>query len=194
MTDTMNGHKTLVVIQNGVPQPVAGKEKGTIFNDRDSLFTVPGEDKSEGLVYEGRTPNIHQLREMLERDGRARSLEQCLVMPMAGSDWHLKDGDHEIIEWVDNALRRTKLDGGMSTPMSDIIAQKAEAFVFKVSFHERVWTTTADNKWTYEKIAWRPPETCNLRRDKKKGTLEGFAQQIQGEIQRAMIDYPLYAD
>lgn len=178
-----------------VAPPIEGQEKGTIFGftDGDSLFTTPGEPSGEGLVYDQRTPNIPQLRDMLDHDGRARSLEQCLIMPIAGAEWGMEEGDKDIMEWVDTILRAATLDGGMETPMADVIAQKSEALVFRVSFHEKVWKTTPDLKWAYSSIAWRPPETCNIRRNKKSGKLEGFSQEIAGTINRAMIDLP-YAD
>jgi hypothetical protein len=173
MTDvsTTNGH---------VPPPETDKEVGTeldFYIQGDSLFEVPGVTTSgEGLVYELRTPNVQQLKEMLDRDGRAKSLEQCLVMPIAGATWKLEGDDQDIVDWVDNALRTATIDGGMETPMSDVIAQKAEALVFRTSFHEKVIKTSSEGKYVYSKIAWRPSETCQLLRDKRSGKLHGFAQ------------------
>ena len=166
------------VATNG--KPVLDEEKGTLLDyvlDGGSLFEVPGVTTGgEGLVYSYHSPNVLQLREMLDRDGRARSLEQCLVMPIAGAEWRIEGDDKNIVEWVDDALRRSTLDGGMSTPMTDVLAQKAEAFVMRVSFHEKVWKASQDGKLVYDKIAFRPPNTCNLIRDRRSGKLEGFTQ------------------
>jgi hypothetical protein len=191
-----NGHAPgLIVIENGRPRPKIGEEKGSTFDyvGGDSLFTIPGESRDEGLLYDYRTPNVPQLKEMLDHDGRARSLEQCLVMPIAGAEWTLSGADQGVIDRIDDELRRATLEGGMETPMSDVISQKAEAFVFRASFHEKVWKVTDDNRVTYKKIAWRPPESCTIRREKKSGELRGFAQQIVGEVQQVLIDLP-YAD
>jgi Protein of unknown function (DUF935) len=200
MTSTMssNGHAPsgLLVVQNGRPRPIVGQEKGTIFDNvaGDLIFsTVPGESTNEGLVYEWRTPTILQLKEMLDHDGRARSLEQALIMPIAGADWTLENGDDDIMAWVEDILKRATISGGMETPMSDVIAQKAEAFIFRASFHEKVWKVSDDNKVVYQKIAWRPPETCTLRRDRKSGDLRGFAQWVLGEPTQVLVDLP-YAD
>jgi hypothetical protein len=190
-----NGHG-LLVVEHGKTRPVLGQEKGTIFDNLggDLIFnSIPGEGNNEGLVYDWRTPTILQLKEMLERDGRARSLEQCLVMPIAGSEWALEGADKEIMDWVDDVLRRATIAGGMETSMSDVIAQKAEAFIFRVSYHEKVWKADDNGKWVYQKIAWRPPDTCTLRRERRVGNLCGFAQWVLGEPKQKLIDLP-YAD
>ena len=183
-------------VVNGRPRPKVGFEQGTIFDyiAGDLIFSaIPGEPTNEGLVYEYRTPTVGQLREMLDHDGRARSFEQCLIMPIAGAEWRVEGEDQTIADWVDDILRRDTLEGGMETPMSDVLAQKAEAFVFRVSYHEKVWKLTPDDKVGYAKIAWRPPDTCNLRREKTSGELRGFAQWVLGNVNQVLIDLP-YAD
>lgn len=192
----MSSNGVGVDFMNGTPRPKVGMEQGTIFdyNAGDLIFAeIPGVPDNGGLVYEWRTPTIAQMREMLDRDGRARSLEQCLVMPITGASYQIDGQDQEIADWVDNALRASTLDGGMSTPMNDVIAQKAEALIFRTSFHEKVWKLTDDNKVTYDKLAWRPPDTCELIRDKTQGDLMGFAQWVLGKTQQVPILLP-YAD
>ena len=77
--------------------------------------------------------------------------------------------------------------------MTDVIAQKAEAFIIRRSFHEKVWKATDDNKIVYKKVAWRPPDTCNLIRNKVSGELEGFTQWVQYRPEQIPILLP-YAD
>src|SRR5205807_6149329 len=132
MTSTMTD-SGLEVINYGKPKPKVGMEKGTVFDyiAGDLVFPyAPGEDPNEGLVYDWREPTVNQLKTMLDRDGRARSLEQCLIMPISGASWHLEGTDETLDEEVEGMLRESRLNGGMKTPMTDIIAQKAEALVF----------------------------------------------------------------
>jgi hypothetical protein len=181
---------------NGQPRPKQGFEQGTMLDMTagDLVFSdIPGTQENEGLVYEYRQPTVLQLREMLDHDGRARSLEQCLVAPIAGADWRLEGVDKEIAQWVDSVLRQATIDGGMATPMSDVLSQKAEAFVMRVAFHEKVWKTTQDDKVVYDKIAWRPPNTCTLLRDRDNGDLTGFTQWKFGQQNQVVIHLP-YAD
>src|SRR5215469_6980462 len=196
MTTPTNGSGS----QSPQPLPNLEEEKGTIFDyyaTGELLFgEVPGLPKGTGLVWDYDEPTVLQLREMLKRDGKAKSLEAVLVMPIVGSDWRLEaEGAQaqDIASSIENMLRRTTLDGGMETPMHDVIAQKAEALVFRRSYHEKVWKMTDDNQVTYKKVAWRPPSTCELARDKLHGDLRGFTQWVPEQVDRQVILLP-YAD
>lgn len=177
--------------------PELEREEGSIFNylAGDLVFPYqPGMPKDVGLVYDWREPTVSQLQEMLDMDGKARSLEQVVTMPLIGAGWHVEPGegndDHETAQWVENILRKDNADGGMSTSMENVISQMCTAFVMRRSYHEKVFKRDSDNQVVFDKIAWRPPETCVMVRNKQNGELEGFNQWVYGQPQMVSILLP----
>jgi hypothetical protein len=177
--------------------PRFGKEQGSILDyvHGDLVFSsLPGAPASMGPVYDWREPTVNQLLEMLQRDGKSKSLEQVISMPLIGAGWHVEPGegndDHETAQWVETILRRDTADGGMQTSMEDVIAQMTSAFANRRSYHEKVWKQDDDQQVVYNKIAWRPPDTCTLLRNVKTGDLEGFAQWVWGKRQQVIVKLP----
>src|SRR5262249_23479262 len=156
--------------------------------------SLPGAKKTEGPVYDWREPTVNQLLEMLERDGKSRSLEQVIAQPLIGAGWHVEPGegnkDHDTAQWVETLLRKDTADGGMQTSIEDVIAQMTSALSNRRSYHEKVFKQDSDNQVVYDKIAWRPPDTCTLLRNPKNGDLEGFAQWVWGKQDQVIIRVP----
>jgi hypothetical protein len=78
----------------------------------------------------------------------------------------------------------------MQTPMEYIIAQMTSAFVFRRSYHEKVFKQDEKEQVVYDKIAWRPSDTCTMLRDKKTGDLMGFNQWVFGKPIQVSIPIP----
>jgi hypothetical protein len=182
---------------NGVEQPKMENEQGSIFDYTagELIFsTLPGVPNNVGEVYDWREPTVQQLNEMLSIDGKARSLEQVLATPIMGAGWHVEPGegndDHETAQWVETILRQDTADGGMATSMEDIVAQMTSAFVNRRSYHEKVFKQDNNHQVVYDKIAWRPADTCTLLRDKRTGDLRGYTQWVQTNPQRVVILAP----
>jgi hypothetical protein len=178
-------------------KPVLEQELGTVFDYTagDLVFSYqPGLPENVGLVYDYREPTVGQLQEMLDHDGKAKSLEQVMAMPLIGAGWHVVPGegndDHETAQWVEDILRRDTAEGGMATPMESVIAQMTSAFVFRRSYHEKVFKQDDENQVVYDKIAWRPADTCTMLRDKKNGDLQGFNQWVFGRPMQVSIVLP----
>jgi hypothetical protein len=172
-------------------------EKGTTFDylAGDLLFAFqPGLPENVGLVYDYREPNVGQLQEMLDHDGKAKSLEQVLSMPIIGAGWHIVPGegndDHETAQWVEEILRKDTPSGGMSTPMETVIAQMTSAFTFRRSYHEKVFKQDEKNQVVYDKVAFRPAETCTMLRQRVNGDLMGFTQWVLGQPLQVSITLP----
>src|SRR5262252_9438009 len=147
--------------------PKLEQEQGSIFDYLAGDLVFPYQSNmpaAVGLVYDWREPTVPQFQEMLKMDGKARSLEQVLSMPLIGAGWHIEPGegsdDHETAQWVEDLLRKDTADGGMTTSMENVISQLTTAFVMRRSYHEKVFKRDSDNQIVYDKIAWRPPETC----------------------------------
>jgi hypothetical protein len=163
--------------------PIEGQEVGSILDwlAGDLLFAQPpGFGQTAGLLFDPREPTVAQLQEMLDNDGKARSLEQIMSQPIIKAGWHIEPGagnpDSTIAQWVEETLRKASDDGGMSTPMETVIAQKTSAFAMRQSYHEKVWKQDDNGAMVYDKIAWRPQDTCTLFRHHGTGDLIGFTQ------------------
>jgi hypothetical protein len=178
-------------------RPVLEQELGTQFDYTagDLVFSYqPGLPENAGLVYDYREPTVGQLQEMLDNDGKARSLEQVLSMPIIGAGWRVTPGegnsDHKTSQWIEDILRRDTPNGGMSTPMEYLIAQMTSAFVMRRSYHEKVFKQDEDNQIVYDKIAYRPTDTCTMLRDKRTGDLLGFNQWVFGKPIQVSVVLP----
>jgi hypothetical protein len=182
---------------NGTEQPAMEVEQGSILDyvQGDLVFqSLPGAPPGTGAIYDWREPTVAQITEMLERDGKAQSLEQVITMPLIGAGWHVEPGegnsDHETAQWVETILRRDTADGGMQTPMEDVIAQMTAAFANRRSYHEKVFKQDDDNQVVYDKVAYRPPDTCTLLRHPDNGELQGFSQWVFDKSNQVIILLP----
>jgi hypothetical protein len=178
-------------------RPVLEQELGTQFDYTagDLVFTYqPGLPANVGLVYDYREPTVNQLQEMLDNDGKARSLEQVLSMPIIGAGWRVTPGegnnDHKTAQWVEDILRRDTPNGGMQGSIEYTIAQMTSAFVMRRSYHEKVFKQDDKGQIVYDKIAYRPTDTCTMLRDKRTGDLMGFNQWVFGKPIQVSVVLP----
>ncbi|HEY2638984.1 MAG TPA: hypothetical protein VGI66_03745, partial [Streptosporangiaceae bacterium] len=71
------------------------------------------------------------------------------------------------------------IEGGMQTPIQQLVGQITSAQVYRRSFFEDVWTIRPDDgKIIYDKVSFRPPATCQARYNDRTGTPNGFRQQV----------------
>jgi hypothetical protein len=147
-----------------------------------------------GLVYDYREPTVGQLQEMLDNDGKARSLEQVLSMPIIGAGWRVTPGegnnDHKTAQWVEDILRKDTPNGGMQGSIEYTLAQMTSAFVMRRTYHEKVFKQDDKGQVVYDKIAYRPTDTCTMLRDKRTGDLMGFNQWVFGKPIQVSIVLP----
>jgi len=178
--------------------PETEVEKGTVLDYMAGELIVQsgieGVPKNVGQLFDWREPSVGQFQEMLDMDGKARSLEQVLCMPLIKAGWHIEPDtetkDQTTASWVQEMLSRGANDGGMSTPMDTVVAQMTSAFTNRRSYHEKVWKVTPDNEVMYDKIAWRPPDTCTVLRHTVTGDLIGFTQIVFGKETQVAINNP----
>lgn len=147
-------------------------EKGSAFRLHDTLF---GEYDS-GSVFEYDF-SAFDTRKALEKDGKLSCIEQALTLPILSAGWRIipAEGGEKIAEELDDFLRMGALEGGMSTPISMVIAQATSARAYRKAFFEKVYREE-DGKVFYEGIHYRPPETCRIARDPKTGAYMGYRQ------------------
>jgi hypothetical protein len=118
---------------------------------------------------------------MLSRNGMAAAIEQVLTLPIRGAPYTIEPakGDKGEAEFVTSVLMTPNESGGMKTPISELVGQITAGQIFKRSFFEKVWKTReSDGKIVYDKIAYRPPATCQARYNDRTGEANGFRQQV----------------
>jgi hypothetical protein len=169
--------------------PQEGREVGSILNMWDGSLVFANNGTWE--MYDYIEPSVMQLKDMLDTDGKASSLEMALTLPVRSAEWTIKPtkGSEDVAGQITDLLTRPKTDGGMTTPMQLVVAQMTSAFTYRRAYFERVWMRTG-GLLTYEKIAYRPPESCILKRDPNNGDFKGFRQWKWNETEMVDIDPP----
>lgn len=121
---------------------------------------------------------IRRVDEMLRRDGRGAAVEAAVTLPVRQATPKIEPSEDDAgqAEFVEEALLSPPEDGGMQTPLTTFVGQVANALMVRRTFHEKVWTARPDGKKVYKKLAWRPPESCEVWRDPRSGDVLGFRQ------------------
>lgn len=169
--ELVNGNGAVVdLAKDGPPEGEVGS-----LDPRHSLMF--GDYADWASSWEAPTPK--KLCDMLDRDGKAHALEQVLTLPLRWAPWEIEEakGDTGEAEWVREVLTTPPQDGGMSTPLDHVIAQATSAVTFRRAFFEKVWLVEGD-RVRYQKLAFRPAESCILRRDPRDGSFRGFKQRV----------------
>jgi hypothetical protein len=133
-----------------------------------------------GLVFVYDQPNVTAFKDMLSSDGTSSSIEKLLTFPILACPWEISPskGDKGEAEFVSEMFAATEFNEGMKTPMETVIAQLTWAMTVRRVYFEKVFKIReSDNKVVYDKLAWCPPETCELALDPKTGEHKGFRQQ-----------------
>lgn len=159
------------MITDGMPP--LDQEDGTSYTETSILALEP----ENGFAYNSTHVEIRQYDEMLERDGKANTLSEVLTLPLRQASFSITRGParSEVADFVERALTSPANNGGMSTPMNMVIAQMAQAIVYRKSYFEKVFTLR-DGRVVYDKLAYRPASTCALVRDPKTAAFQGFKQ------------------
>lgn len=152
-------------------------ELGSSFDQETLLF----QGYEDGGVFNYDLTDINDKEDMLKVDGKAETLVQALSLPVMSAPYSIKkdNSDNKVVEFVSQALEAPANNGGMTTPLQTVIGQMVMALVYRKSYHEKVLSVREiDGKprYVYSKLAWRPPTTCAIVRDKTNGAFRGFRQ------------------
>lgn len=140
-----------------------------------------------GKVFEYPEPGRIEYHEMLDTDGKAASIEQVLTYPIVSAPWEIaaplnEDGStegggkaDEIRQFVLDAMTDLPHQGGPRTTVEQLISQMTMAFTDKKAIFEKVFKENK-GKVVYDKLAWRPLETCEVAYDAKNSDLRGYYQ------------------
>lgn len=133
-----------------------------------------------GTVFQTEQMLQREFQQALDTDGKFQSIENLLVFPIVCAPWEIQPtkGDAGEADKIREILTAAPYEGGMGVPMDILILQMTGAMTFKKAFFEKVFMVReSDGLIGYRKIAWRPPETCELALDAKTGEYRGFRQQ-----------------
>ncbi len=146
--------------------------------------------QQEMLISQPERAWVSDVQTMLNRSGKASSVLLALSLPIRQANLTIEkpDGDKGQTDFVREELYSSGSPHGMRPDLTGIVAQMVEAIAVKRTYHEIVWRRRSDGRFGYQKIAWRPPATCELIRDRRSGDLRGFRQfvdhQTMAELQR----------
>lgn len=117
-------------------------------------------------------------QEMIDTDGKAAAIELLLSYPIISAPWDIQPfkGDNGEAEFIYDALTNLPHQGGPRTTVEQLVSQMTSAFVHKRVYFEKVFKVNQDNKVVYDKLAWRPPETCELMLNDQNADVVGFRQ------------------
>lgn len=138
-----------------------------------------GSDTDHKTVFQIEPNLVRHFQQMLDTDGKAQSVENMLIFPIIAAQTEIMPSakDNGESDAIRKILTSASYEDGMKTPLEMIIMQMAKGMVFKKAFFERVPKLREDGMYGYEKIAWRPSETCELALDARTGSYKGFRQQ-----------------
>ena len=154
-----------------------GQEIGTSFDWGQRLFAYYG----DGDVFDYGEWGARDMKVMFTRDGICSAIESVLTLPIREADFSIEKavGDKGEMEFARSVLLTPDHEGGMSTSNVDLIGQITSGQIYRRAFHEKVWKIReSDGKIVYDKIAYRPPATCQARYNARTGQQHGFRQQV----------------
>lgn len=143
----------------------------------------------DGLIFDYGDWEARDLYEMMQKDYKARQLENVLVLPVMSAERQIIPGNAggsdtatagKVCDWLTNYWETDAFAGGCKDPLHMIVDRMTTGFTYKRAYFEKVWTTGTgqfEGKTVYDKIAWRPQTTCRLMRHAKHGSFAGFEQE-----------------
>jgi Protein of unknown function (DUF935) len=164
-------------LKPGGRRELLGQEIGTQFDQTQRLFAYYG----EGDVFDYGEFTARDMKAMFRRDGICSAMELVLTLPIREADYELQPakGDKGETDFVRSVIMTPDCDGGMKTPISQLVGQVTSAQIFRRAFFEKVFTIReSDGKIIYDKVAFRPASTCQARYNDRTAAANGFRQQV----------------
>lgn len=158
-------------------------ERGTSFDwTENHLWSELFDDRSLLVSMPERTW-VRDVERMLGQGGQPASVEQALALPLRQANLTIETpkDDKGQAEFVRNVLYSSGQQRGMRPDLAQIVAQMTYAVAVKRTYHELVWERRKDGRFGYSRVAWRPPATCEMIRDRRSGALRGFRQYVDME-------------
>jgi hypothetical protein len=164
-------------LKKGTRRQLLQQELGTQFDIGQRLFAYYG----QGDVFDYGEWGARDMKAMFRRDGQCSALELVLTLPIREADYQIQPGkgDSGEADLVTSVLMTPDTEGGMKTPVTQLIGQITSGQIFRRAFFEKVWKIRdEDSAVVYDKIAFRPAATCQARYDQRTAAQNGFRQQV----------------
>lgn len=151
-----------------------GGEIGTAFDMYTRMFAA----FSGGDVFEIGEWQARDMETMIRRDGDARMIEQALTLPIRAAHYHFEGlkGDKGELDLIESHFLSPPEAGGVKTPWNVILGQLSGARIFRKAFYEKEYELTDNDEVRLKQLAWRPPATCQIKRDEHTAKFDGFRQ------------------
>jgi len=164
-------------IKPSAKRDLLGKELGTQFDLGQRLFAWYG----EGDVFDYGEYTARDMKAMFRRDGICSAVESVLTLPIREAAFSIEPtkGDSGETAFVRSVIMTPDTEGGMATPVHELVGQVTSAQIYRRAFFEKIWKVREDDgKIIYDKIAFRPPATCQARYNSRTAVPNGFRQQV----------------
>lgn len=161
----------------GGRRALMGPEIGTQFDWGQRLFSFYG----GGDVFDYGQWTSRDMKVMFGRDGIANAVRLVLTLPIREADYQISPGkgDKGEAEFINSVLLSPDTEGGMQTPMHEVVGQVTTAQIYRRSYFEKTFKVRElDEKIVYDRISYRPPATCQARYNNRTGQPNGFRQQV----------------
>jgi hypothetical protein len=128
---------------------------------------------------------------MLSRDGTAKALEQVLTLPIrsAAYSFQASAGDKGELDLIlDHFASPSEAvaagtEGTTTGPIGSchpglrtVIGQMSMASIYRKAFFEKRYILGDDGIVRMTDLAWRPPQTCEVKRDEHTAKFDGYRQ------------------
>jgi hypothetical protein len=121
------------------------------------------------------------MKTMFSRNGTAAAVEAVLTLPIREADFTIEagKGDKGEHDFIQSVLMTPDTEGGMRTPITELIGQVTSAQIYRRAFFEKTFKIRQlDGRIIYDKVAFRPPATCQARYNDRTAEANGFRQQV----------------
>lgn len=161
------------------PSEPNGEAQGSLWEWGEGLFLDPATNAwHDGSDYAARDMN-----DGIRTDEVLKVLEFAMTEPIRSATWKLKprkDDRGQAVE-IEEQLRRKRWDGGMQTPIGQVVGQMTTAVYHKRSYHAKALMEDprrTDNTVMWRELSYRPATTSRLLRDPVTGKMLGFEQDL----------------
>lgn len=144
-----------------------------------------GLDEAGNLIQWEEQFQARDLDDMLRRDGKARSLEQAITLPLRAVPLTIspRKGDRGEADFVNEVL------DALEPNRQILIGWAVQSLIYRTTYLELVYGVRA-GRTVYDRIAWRPPDSCAMIHDRETGALLGFRQEMGGPAKFGFVEIP----
>jgi len=182
---------------SGSPIPLVSPEQESVYAEfgvPDSLPLFSGLFGRDELV-DVRDISMEQIRKMIRVDGQARSILRVMSLPLRTAPLSFRptegegsDGEEER-EFLEDVFTLPPHRGGMTTPMSMVLAHFSRALADGFAVFEKVWQVGPEGNITLRKLAPREATTISFILD-DNGGLKAVRQVANWKGRRVDVEIP----